>query len=162
MGWLDSLLTAAMTDSDFAGLNDDQVQAVVESLVYAMHANSEASDDERKLLTEKLSELPWAWEGDNKARIPKMVSDAEAMLSGLGLFGSLGIGMGISDIASRLPEGVVREKVFRMALGFVCADGTLDQEEKNVIGALGEAFGLDVGKARAIAAEVKAEYGIAG
>lgn len=135
---------------DLAGLSADQQVAIMESLVLAVVADHATSPQETRQFETQINAVPWTLEPakvmeqlrDVRTRILAMKSASEAV--------SL-----INQIAERLPDPALREKLFYAMASIMASDLQMTLDEKNVLAVYAKAFGLTGDQIEAIKTDIK-------
>jgi len=136
---------------DLDGLSADQQVAIMESLVLAVVADHKTSPAETKQFEAEVNAVPWNLEPatvmadllDVRTRILAMKTSEEAV--------SL-----INQIAERLPDPVLREKLFYAMGSIMASDLQMTLDEKNVLSVYVKAFGLTVDQVESIKTDIMA------
>lgn len=124
------------TDPALAGLGEEQIKAVVDVLVFTIHADEVAGFMEEAELEHQLFELPWM--ADKEAKVEAFVHDATERAKGAtdeGPYREV-----VSAAAELLGDAAVRGKVYQMALTLANADMQIHPEEHKALTWLAEAF----------------------
>ncbi len=135
---------------DLEGLSDDQQVAIMESLVLAVVADHKATPAETGQFDVQVNAVPWAMEPPKviehfkevRTRILGHKTPAEAV--------SL-----VNQIAERLPDPILREKLFHAMGSIMAADNQMAMDEKNVLAVYMKAFGITVDQLEAIKTDIK-------
>lgn len=125
------------TDKALAGLDAEQIRAVVEVLLLVMYADGRASVMERMELGELLDKLPAM---DGKTGVVE--AHVEAARERAEKASGDDIAAFTRSAAARLPDKAARAVVFRMATALATADLQLGLPESAVLTALADAFGI--------------------
>ncbi|MCE9575362.1 MAG: hypothetical protein K8W52_19580 [Deltaproteobacteria bacterium] len=135
---------------DLDGLSADQQVAIMESLVLAVVADHKTTPAETKQFEAEVNAVPWNLEPAKvmeqllavRTRIIAMKTPEEAA--------SL-----INQVAERLPDPVLREKLFYAMGSIMASDLQMTLEEKNVLSVYVKAFGLTVDQVESIKTDIK-------
>jgi uncharacterized tellurite resistance protein B-like protein len=139
----------AITQNDMNGVSEEQQSTVFDALVTAAWADGKVSDAEMKRFEEEVVKIPW---GKPEAELIKMIHASTARVGALK--DKDAVLAFIKAIADKLPKQDFREKVLHTMVQVMYADKDLNAEEKNVIMAFVEAFGVTHARFQDIAASV--------
>jgi len=133
------------TDQSLAGLDADQIKAVVDLLLLVMYADDKASVLEEMEFEDQICKLPAI--ADKRSLIDAHLPGAVSRVRGASADGAKAIA---ADAAGKLTEPAARKAVFAMAAALAFADIQLAVDESAVLRSIADAFGLDPAEARAI------------
>ena len=159
MGFLDRS-RYGFAEVDFRGLNEDQNDAILESLLIAVDADNRASPEEKKELLSNLRTFPWIWGRDEDTLGEKLqaTSDTLAKLKDRPKQAT----DHMKGIARRLPHLMTRVKIYAHMIAIIASDRNISKEEEALLSAFGDWFGFTpeqtVGLIRDVAAEYKASH----
>ncbi len=124
------------TDPSLTDLGEEQIKAVIDVLVFTMHADEVAGFMEEMELEHQLFELPWM--KDKEAKVEAFVHDATERAKGVG--DEAGFRAVVDTAAGLLTEKMVREKIYLMAVTLANADMQIHSEEHQALTWLADAF----------------------
>jgi hypothetical protein len=135
---------------DIEALSDDQQVAIMESLVLAVAADHKTSPAETKQFDVEVNAVPWNMEP------PKVIEHLlEVRTRILAETRSEAVVSLINQIAERLPDPVLREKLFHAMGSIMAMDGQMTMDEKNLLAVYMKAFGLTGVQIDAIKTDIK-------
>jgi hypothetical protein len=134
-------------DPELKGLTDAQIEAIIDVLALAIHADRSVSPVEVAGFNHLFFDLAWL-EGRHQLvrdHVPGAAKRAVAAGADPEAARSL-----ITAAASVISSGALREKVFEMAVSLASVDTKVKPEEREVLRALADGFGIDEGRRTAI------------
>jgi len=131
--------------SDFAGMDDSQRLAALETLVIGLIADGKVIPAEIRRFDEIVLALPW---GVEREVLVGMIKGARDRLTALK--SQAEIHDYVAGLATRLPSPALRDKVVFTMATLMLSDGEIDQLEKNVLGLFVIAFGITSDRLAAI------------
>jgi len=140
-----------ITTKELEGLSEDQQVAIMESLIMAVIADHKATPTETKKLDDEVNAVPWTL---TPAKVMEHLLDARTRIVGFKTPAEA-VSL-IQQIAERLPDPVLREKLFHAMASIMEVDGGLNADAKNLLGVYVHAFGLTGVQIDAIKADIKA------
>lgn len=130
-----------------------QREAVIDTLVFAMTADGEISQEEREELDHAFEELAWA---DADTRTP-FVRDSITRASQAKQSPEHARAY-IHDIGQRLETAPLRERAYELASRIVCADHEVDQAERGLMSMFIREFQISEERALEISATVHEDF----
>lgn len=140
-----------ITTKELEGLSEDQQVAIMESLIMAVIADHKATPAETKKLDDEVNAVPWTLA---PAKVMERLLDARTRIVGFKTPAEA-VSL-VQQIAERLPDPVLREKLFHAMASIMEVDGGLNADAKNLLGVYVHAFALTGVQIEAIKADIKA------
>jgi uncharacterized tellurite resistance protein B-like protein len=139
----------AILEEDMKEINDEQQGVVLDALVAAAWADGAVRPSEIKRFEQEVVRIPWGKSHDElKAMIYASTQRVSALKDRDAVFAF------IKSIADKLPNQTLREKLLHTMVLVMYSDKDLNEEERNVVAAFGDAFGIGRDRFHDIAASV--------
>ena len=140
-----------LTREDMNKLGQDEKAAIIDALVVAVLADGVASPVEVARFDAEVAEVPWELDQHTVVGLIRSARERVGALKG-----DEGIAL-VKSIAEKLPSEEIREKVLRMMISVMLADGRPAKQEQQVGGVFAAAFQLSPESLRRIGADARNE-----
>ena len=131
-------LTSFFSDDRYASLTQQQTEAFIDALTYAMLSDGEIAPAEEDELADALAQLDWQGAEPVELFVDNACDRAEAALETPGASEDY-----CADIAERLADQELREETYYISAKVACADNQVLESERVFLNRMVEAFEID-------------------
>ena len=136
MGLFDTL-TNFFSDGRYSSLSQEQTEAFLDAITYAMVSDGEIADEEEDELGEALEEFNWNGSEPVELFVDHALDRAEQHLGD-----SASASDYWSDISGRLADQTLREETYYLSAKVACADQEILESERTFLNGMVEAFDI--------------------
>jgi uncharacterized membrane protein YebE (DUF533 family) len=131
-------LTSFFSDNRYGALGQQQTEAFVDALTYAMLSDGEIAPEEEDELADALNQFDWEGAKPVELYVDEACDRAEEVLDDPAASEDY-----CADIAQRLEDQKIREETYFIAAKVACADNKVVDAERVFLNRMVEAFEID-------------------
>lgn len=142
-------MSFALTEQDMGSLNEQQKNAIMDSLIMAVLSGGKPQDVVVAKVEDEIKSIPWGVEDD---QLEGLVQQGRERV--MASKGEEAVLKHLEGIATQITSQDIREKVFRAMLAVMSAEGQFTNGEIKLAVALGTAFQLPRERLDAMKADI--------